>query len=186
MASLFDRFRGRKEPTSAEIAKERLKLVLVTDRSNLSPEKLEEMQREIILVIKRYIPINEMDVQINIEQRERKHYLVADVPLSRSADYGALESPEDTPEFASGSAAVGNPSDDEEADEAEQSDLPPAGDAGKPAAAVDADDAAPETAADDDRARDTVDADDHAVADAADDGDAVPAARQRPRRKRSS
>ena len=44
MSSLFERLKGRREPTSAEIAKERLKLVLVTDRSNLSPEKLGEMQ----------------------------------------------------------------------------------------------------------------------------------------------
>lgn len=186
MASLFDRLRGRKEPTSAEIAKERLKLVLVTDRSNLSPEKLEEMQREIILVIKRYIPINEMDVQINIEQRERKHYLVADVPLSRSADYGALESPEDMPEFASGSAARGNPHDDEETDDSGQSDLSPADDAEEPVVVTEADDAVPEDTGDDDDASDTGDADDHAVADAVDDADAIPAARQKPRRKRSS
>lgn len=91
MTTLFDRLRGRKEPSSAAIAKERLQLVLVTDRSNLSPEKLHEMQAEIIAVIKRYIPIDEMQVQISIEQRERKHYLVADIPLSRSPDYGAVE-----------------------------------------------------------------------------------------------
>lgn len=97
MASFFDRFRGRKTPSSAEIAKERLKLVLVTDRSNIAPEKLEAMQREIIEVIRRYIPIDGMEVQINIEQRERKHYLVADVPLNRDPNYGALEAPGPTP-----------------------------------------------------------------------------------------
>lgn len=182
MASLFDRLRGRKEPTSAEIAKERLKLVLVTDRSNLSPEKLEEMQREIILVIKRYIPINEMDVQINIEQRERKHYLVADVPLSRSADYGALEAPEDAPDDDMTGSAVG----DEALDDSVESDLALADDAEEPVVAVEADDAAPEDTVEDDGAPDTADADDHAVADAVDDADAVPAARQKPRRKRSS
>lgn len=170
MASLFDRFRGRKEPTSAEIAKKRLKLVLVTDRSNLSSEKLEEMQREIILVIKRYIPINEMDVQINIEQRERKHYLVADVPLSRSADYGALESPEFTP----GGAAASNPRAGEAPDDSHEGDLVPADDAGEPVAVVETDNAAPEDAADDDRAPDSGAA------------DAVPAAHEKPRRKRSS
>jgi cell division topological specificity factor len=95
MASLFDRLMGRREPTSAEVAKERLKLVLVTDRSNLSPEKLEEMQHEIIMVIKRYIHIDEMQVQIKIEQRERKHFLVADIPLQRDQSYAALEYPQD-------------------------------------------------------------------------------------------
>lgn len=114
MASLFDRFRGRKQPSSAEIAKERLQLVLVTDRSNLSPEKLEEMQREIIDVIKRYIPIDAMEVQINIEQRQRKHYLVADVPLNRDPNYGAIDAPEGgaAPDAASGSDMTGSASDD--------------------------------------------------------------------------
>jgi cell division topological specificity factor len=93
MASLFDRFMGRKEPSSAEIAKERLKLVLVTDRSNLSPEKLSEMQAEIINVIKRYLSIEDTDVQIKYEQRDRKNYLVADISLNRDRNYGAFEAP---------------------------------------------------------------------------------------------
>ncbi|MCD4685676.1 MAG: cell division topological specificity factor MinE, partial [Anaerolineae bacterium] len=83
MTSFFDRFKGRKEPTSAELAKQRLQLVLVTDRSNLSQEKLEEMQSEIIKVIKRYVTIDDMEVQINFEQRDRKYHLVADIPLHR-------------------------------------------------------------------------------------------------------
>ncbi len=93
MASFLDRLLGRKEPSSAQIAKERLKLVLVTDRSNLPPDKLEAMQAEIISVIKRYIQIDELQVQIKIEQRDRQHYLVADIPLQRHRDYGAVEHP---------------------------------------------------------------------------------------------
>ena len=89
MSSLFERFKGKRGPTSAEIAKERLKLVLVTDRSDLSPDKLEEMQHEIIDVIRRYIPIDDADVQIKLEQRDRKNYLVADIPLYRDHTYQA-------------------------------------------------------------------------------------------------
>ncbi len=98
MTSLLGHFKGRREPTSAEIAKERLKLVLVSDRSDLAPEKLHEMQSEIIDVIKRYIHINEMEVQIKFEQRDRKNYLVADIPLQRERAYEALVVPELTGE----------------------------------------------------------------------------------------
>lgn len=94
MTSLFERLKGRREPTSAEIAKERLKLVLVADRSDLAPEKLHEMQSEIIDVIKRYIHIDEMEVQIKFEQRDRKNYLVADIPLQRERAYEALAAAE--------------------------------------------------------------------------------------------
>lgn len=90
MTSLFERLKGRREPTSAEIAKERLKLVLVSDRSDLAPEKLHEMQTAIIDVIKRYIHIDEMEVQIKFEQRDRKNYLVADIPLQRERAYESL------------------------------------------------------------------------------------------------
>lgn len=136
MASLFDRFMGRKEPSSAEIAKERLKLVLVTDRSNLSPEKLGEMQAEIIGVIKRYLNIDDTDVQIKYEQRDRKNYLVADISLSRDHNYAALEAPapdavvddvawEDAPEPPAGDAP--------------DAGEPPAGDAPDDHAETDAD-----------------------------------------------
>lgn len=90
MSSFFDRFKGRREPTSAEIAKERLKLVLVTDRSDLSPEKLRALQADILDVIKRYLAIDEMEVQIKLEQRDRKNYLVADIPLHRDHAYAHL------------------------------------------------------------------------------------------------
>ncbi len=89
MASLLERLLGRREPTSAEVARERLKLVLVTDRSELSPEKLEQMQAEIIGVIRRYLQIDEHQVHIKLEQRERSNYLVADIPLVRDhPNYG--------------------------------------------------------------------------------------------------
>jgi cell division topological specificity factor len=94
MASFWERLMGRREPSSAEMARERLKLVLVTDRSDLSPDKLEQMQGEIIEVIKRYLKIDERLVHIKLEQRDRVNYLVADIPLARDhTAYGPAEMP---------------------------------------------------------------------------------------------
>lgn len=84
MSSFWERLLGRRDETSAEAARERLKLVLVTDRSELSPEKLAQMQAEIIDVIKRYLNIDDADVKIKLEQRARENYLVADIPLVRN------------------------------------------------------------------------------------------------------
>jgi cell division topological specificity factor len=81
MQKLFDNLFGRK-PASARIAADRLRFVLVTDRSELSPEQLRMMQEEIIGVIKKYCRIVESDVDIKLEQRERENFLVADIPLS--------------------------------------------------------------------------------------------------------
>ena len=118
MTSLFERFKGRRELTSAEIAKERLKLVLVSDRSDISPEKLHEMQSEIIGVIKRYIRIDEMEVQIKLEQRDRKNYLVADIPLQRERAYEALGT-------LPAEADVETTANDDEADEADEQPAEP-------------------------------------------------------------
>lgn len=84
MASFFDRLFGRKDETSADLARERLKLVLVTDRSDITPDQLEHMQGEIIDVIKRYLDVTEGEVHIKLEQRERRNYLVANIPLIRN------------------------------------------------------------------------------------------------------
>src|SRR5215831_16990947 len=84
MSSLIDRILGRHATKgSGATAKQRLQLVLVTDRSNLSPEKLQQMKDEIIAVISKYVNISPDKVAINLEQRERDNWLVADIPLLR-------------------------------------------------------------------------------------------------------
>ncbi len=81
--SIIDRLLGRPQKGSGATAKQRLQLVLITDRSNLSPEKLQQMKDEIIAVISKYVNISPDKVAINVEQRERDSWLVADIPLLR-------------------------------------------------------------------------------------------------------
>ena len=48
-----------KKKSSGNVAKDRLKLVLVSDRANCSSEMMEMMKRDIIEVISRYMDIDE-------------------------------------------------------------------------------------------------------------------------------
>ncbi len=80
MPDWLNRLLGRK-PDSAVQAKERLQLVLVHDRTDLSPAKLAELKDEIIAVISRYIEIDAQAVQIEISQDGREQRLIADIPL---------------------------------------------------------------------------------------------------------
>ena len=72
---------------SKDVAKERLKLVLVHDRANVSPEFLEMMRGEIIKVISRYMDIEEnlLDIQVTrVESEDGDGFvpaLIANIPI---------------------------------------------------------------------------------------------------------
>ena len=66
---------------SAESAKERLQLVLVHDRTDLSPAQLESLKDDLLKAISRYIDIDPEAVQIGLERDGRSQRLVADIPL---------------------------------------------------------------------------------------------------------
>ncbi|OGO79937.1 MAG: cell division topological specificity factor MinE [Clostridiales bacterium GWC2_40_7] len=55
-----------KPKASKEVAKERLKLVLIHDRANVSPQFLEMLKSEIIKVITNYMDVDEsaLDIQL--------------------------------------------------------------------------------------------------------------------------
>lgn len=72
---------GRGQPSSGLVAKQRLQLVLVHDRANISPGLLATIKDEIISVISRHIDIDRSGVQINFSQEGRETRLVADIPL---------------------------------------------------------------------------------------------------------
>ena len=80
MSSFLDRLFNR-EPKSAQQAKDRLKLVLIHDRTDLPPGSLEAMKNELIEVISRYVEIDPEAVKIEMSQEGREQRLLADIPL---------------------------------------------------------------------------------------------------------
>ncbi len=85
----LNRLFGRREPTSSEIAKERLQLVLVHDRIKISPATLDKMKDELITVISRYVEIEADGVQVTFTQGRRESRLVADIPIVGPAKRGS-------------------------------------------------------------------------------------------------
>lgn len=77
----------RKKETSKDVAKERLKLVLVHDRASFSPQFLEMMKVEIIGVIRKYMDIDEelLDIQLTKTSSDDGGHmvpaLVANIPI---------------------------------------------------------------------------------------------------------
>jgi cell division topological specificity factor len=66
--------------TSA-IAEERLKLILVQDRSLLPPAKFEQMKEDIIYIMSNYFDFNTADIVINIQRESKKTLLEAIIPV---------------------------------------------------------------------------------------------------------
>ena len=59
-----------KKKTPGEIAKDRLKLLLVSDRANCSPDVMEMIKNDIIQVISKYMEIDAEGLDIQITQTE--------------------------------------------------------------------------------------------------------------------
>ena len=76
-----------KKKTSGNVAKDRLKLVLVSDRANCSSEMMEMMKNDIIEVISRYMDIDAEALDVKITETESDSNngtvpaLVANIPI---------------------------------------------------------------------------------------------------------
>ncbi len=71
-----------KEKKSKNTAKERLKLVLIHDRTDITPGQLDNLKNELIDVISKYIKIEPNKVKINMTQEGKEHRLIADIPIT--------------------------------------------------------------------------------------------------------
>ena len=76
---ILNLFTGNKK--SAGSAKERLKLVLIHDRTDLAPGELESLKDELIDVISRYVDIDPSAVNIKFAKEGRSQRLIADIPI---------------------------------------------------------------------------------------------------------
>ena len=80
---IFDFFK-KEENNSKNIAKDRLKFVLIHDRAMLPASVLEEMKDEIIAVISKYVDIDKEALNIEVTENpenKRSTPLIANIPL---------------------------------------------------------------------------------------------------------
>ncbi len=76
----------KKENTSKDVAKDRLKVVLIHDRSNISPSVMEKIREDIIKSISKYVDIDVESLNLEVAEVEdngRRAALVANIPIKR-------------------------------------------------------------------------------------------------------
>ena len=69
------------QPGSSTTAKERLRLVLMTDHLELAPEMIESMKRDLVDVISRYVEVDRDRIEVNFEQQDRALAMLANIPI---------------------------------------------------------------------------------------------------------
>ncbi|HOG47112.1 MAG TPA: cell division topological specificity factor MinE [Anaerolineae bacterium] len=72
---------GRDEVGSKDIAKERLRLVLIHDRADISPVMLQALKADLIAVISEHLDIDQSGIEITITEGREQSRLLATIPI---------------------------------------------------------------------------------------------------------
>ncbi|MEW6541947.1 MAG: cell division topological specificity factor MinE [Bacillota bacterium] len=83
MLDFLARLLGRESPGSKNIAKERLRLVLIHDRADISPQLLQLLKNEIVEVISKYMEIDDKGLEVSLEHVDKQVALVANIPIKK-------------------------------------------------------------------------------------------------------
>ena len=79
MIEFFQRLFGK--PASSATAKERLRLVLLSDHISLAPDVVEALKHDLVEVISRYVEVDAESCDVTFEQRETQVAMLANIPV---------------------------------------------------------------------------------------------------------
>ena len=126
-------FRQSDEPVIGEaskaVAANRLKLVLMQDRTNLTPKVLEQMRGEMMELLSKYLEMDKDSLELNFEQEGDQVALMLSIPVIRAKDEDEIEAAsesledeieevDDSEEEASDEEIVSEAEDEEQVEEA--------------------------------------------------------------------
>lgn len=89
---VFGFFRqAEKEKTAKDTAVNRLRVVLMQDRTNLSPELMERMRKELVELLSKYVEMDKDALELNLEQEGEQMALMLSIPVLRAKDEAEIE-----------------------------------------------------------------------------------------------
>lgn len=81
MSGFLDKlFGGGKN--SKDVAKDRLKLVLIHDRASLSPSMMENLRKDLVQVISRYLEFDEGALDVQMAEQDDMTMLEVNIPVA--------------------------------------------------------------------------------------------------------
>ena len=104
-----------REDNAKDVAVNRMKLVLMQDRTNLTPFLLEKMRGEMIAVLAKYVEMDQEALELNFEQEGEQMALMLSIPVLRAKDDDEIQAILDAE--AEAKAKAEEESEDEESEE---------------------------------------------------------------------
>lgn len=102
-----------KEENAKDVACNRLRVVLMQDRTNLTPELLQRMRRELVELLSKYVEMDKDALELNFDQEGDQMALMLSIPVIRAKDEAEIEEALKTEE-------VDNETEDEEDSDSEE------------------------------------------------------------------
>lgn len=106
--------------SSKDTACNRLRVVLMQDRTNLTPELMERMRREMVELLSKYVEMDKEALELNLEQDGDQVALMLSIPVIRAKDEDEIKAALEAEDAKK--AKENENSEEEENDEDENSD----------------------------------------------------------------
>ena len=88
----------QEKESTKETACNRLRVVLMQDRTNLTPELMERMRREMVDLLSKYVEMDKDALELNFEQEGNQMALMLSIPVLRAKDEDEIEAAETSDE----------------------------------------------------------------------------------------
>lgn len=72
---------GKNTQSSSDIARQRLRLVLIQDRIELAPDMMRQMKQEILEVVSRYMVVDDDFIEFEVRRLEELVMLVSNIEV---------------------------------------------------------------------------------------------------------
>ncbi len=81
----------QEEESAKDVACNRLKFVLMQDRTNLSPELMDRMRKELIDLLSKYVEMDKEALELGFEQEGSQMALMLSIPVVRAKEEAEIE-----------------------------------------------------------------------------------------------
>lgn len=120
----FFRQTDAEKESTKDVACNRLRVVLMQDRTNLTPELLERMRGELVELLSKYLEMDKEALELNLEQDGEQVALMLSIPVIRAKDEDEIKAALEAEKVDSEAVDSEQTETEEETDSEQDEDIP--------------------------------------------------------------